>query len=100
MRILALEKRILTRSTIGRLEDLRASHSYAHANEIENALEYLQMLRVHQHLALLEAGKEPNDLLDPATLANSERKSLKEAFQLIASLHDSLSRRYRALDES
>ena len=36
----------------------------------------------------------PDALLDPETLTSGERKSLKEAFQLIASLHDTLSRRY------
>ncbi len=100
VRVLALEKGILARSTLGRLRELRSRHDYAHADEIENALEYLQTLRIHQQLAHLATAEEPDDLLDPQTLANSERKSLKEAFQLIAALHDSLSRRYGVRAES
>jgi CBS domain-containing protein len=83
---------------LGRLRDLRAHHDYARADEIENAFEYLQTLRIHQQLAQLEAGKEPDNFLDPETLVSSERKSLKEAFQLIVSLYDSLSRRYGVQD--
>mgnify|MGYP000526600801 CR=1 FL=1 len=45
-------------------------------------------------LADLEAGEPPDDFLDPESLSDSERKRLKEAFQLIASLHDALARRY------
>jgi CBS domain-containing protein len=98
VRVLALEKGITLRSTTGRLHELRSRHDYARADEIENALEYLQTLRIHQQLAHVESGEEANDLLDPETLVNSERKSLKEAFQLVSSLHDSLSRRYRVED--
>jgi CBS domain-containing protein len=99
VRILALERRILARSTLGRLRDLRSRHDYARADEIENAFEYLQTLRIHQQLAHLEAEEEPDDFLDPETLVNSERKSLKEAFQLIVSLYDSLSRHYGVQNE-
>ena len=94
VRVLALEKGIVPRSTRGRLHELRSAHDYAHSDEIENALEYLHTLRIHQQLARLEAGEPPDDFLDPETLSNGERKSLKEAFQLIAVLHDSLARRY------
>ena len=100
VRVLALEKGIVTRSTRGRLHELRSVHAYAHAEEIENAFDYLHTLRIHQQLASLEAGAAPDDFLDPETLTNGERKSLKEAFQLIAVLHDSLARRYGVQDPS
>ena len=94
VRVLALEKGILARSTLGRLRELRSRHGYARADEIENALEFLHTLRIHQQLAHIEAAEAPDDLVDPESLGNGERKSLKEAFQLIASLHDQLARRY------
>ena len=94
VRILALEKGIPARSTVGRLRDLRALHDNAHAAEIDHAFEYLQTLRLHQQLAHIEAGEPPDDYLDPETLSNGERKGLKEVFQLIATLHDALARRY------
>jgi CBS domain-containing protein len=99
VRILALERGVAARSTVGRLRDLRSLHDYARADEIENALEYLQTLRIHQQLARLGDGEEPDDFLDPETLSNGERKSLKEAFQLIAALHDGLSRSYGLPDQ-
>jgi CBS domain-containing protein len=94
VRVLALEKGLVARSTLGRLAELRARYGYAHADEIENAFEYLQTLRLHQQLADLEANEAPGDFLDPATLASGEKRSLKEAFQLIVSLYDGLSRKY------
>ena len=94
VRILALEKGITVRSTLGRLRELRARNGYARADEIENALEHLHTLRIHQQLADIEAGKPPDEFVNPASLSNGERKTLKEAFQLIASLHDTLARRY------
>ena len=94
VRILALEQGITVRSTLGRLRELRSRHAHPRADEIENALEFLHTLRIHQQLADIEAGGQPDDFLDPKTLSDSERKSLKEAFLLIASLHDSLARRY------
>jgi CBS domain-containing protein len=98
VRILALERGIAARSTVSRLRDLRTLHDYARAAEVENAFEYLLMLRIHQQLARLEAGQVPDDFVDPQTLGNGERKSLKEAFQLISTLHDSLARRYGVED--
>ncbi len=94
VRILALEKGIHARSTVGRLRELRSAHDFARAEEIDNAFEYLQTLRLHQQLASIEAGQQPDDFLDPETLSNGERKSLKEVFQLVATLHDALSRSY------
>lgn len=94
VRIVALEHRIATRSTFGRLRELRTQHDWVHADEVENALEYLLTLLLHQQLARLEAGEAPDDFIDPEGLSNGERKSLKEAFQLVATLHDALARRY------
>jgi len=98
VRILALEKAMPERSTLARLRDLASRHGYVHSSEVENALEYLQALRINQQLAQLQAGEEPDGLVDPETLANAERKGLKEVFQLTASLYDSLARRYGVLD--
>ncbi len=98
VRILALERGIAARSTVGRLRELRSLHDYAHAEEVENAFEYLLTLRIHQQLARIEAGETPDDFVDPRTLGNGERKSLKEAFQLISTLYDSLARRYGVED--
>ena len=98
VRVLALERGIVAPSTVARLRDLRVQHDYPHADEIENALEYLHTLRIHRQLARLEAGEAPDDFVDPQTLSNGEKKSLKEAFQLITGLHDALARRYGVED--
>ena len=92
VRVLAIDKKLLARPTRVRLDELRSLHGYDRTDEVANALEYVQSLRIHQQLAHLEAGEEPDDLLDPRTLANSERKTLKKVFQLIAELQESLSR--------
>ena len=43
-------------------------------------------LRVRHHVEQIEAGCEPDDHIDPATLSPLTRSYLKEAFRAVASV--------------
>lgn len=95
IRILALEKGIAESSTIRRLQELRSRHSYELAEDVEHAFSYLLSLLIHSQLEQIEAALEPDNFLNPETLGAMEKRTLKETFQLIATLYESLEKRYR-----
>ncbi|MDH3744982.1 MAG: DUF294 nucleotidyltransferase-like domain-containing protein, partial [Acidobacteriota bacterium] len=94
IRVFACENGIQARQSRDRLVALRKHHSFGHAEEVENALEYLQTLRIDRQLACLAEQREVDGFLNPEELTRNERKTLKEAFQLATSLHEQLVRRY------
>jgi CBS domain-containing protein len=48
-------------------------------------------LRVQHHVEQIEAGSEPDDHIDPATLTPLTRSYLKEAFRAVASVQKGIS---------
>ena len=53
-------------------------------------------LRVQHHVEQIEAGAEPDDHIDPATLSPLTRSYLKEAFRAVASVQKGISLRAQA----
>jgi len=94
VRIRALEKGIASSSTKKCLRELRDGPSFPQGEEVEQACEYLATLLLHHQLAEIEAGKEADSFLNLEELAPRERKTLKEAFQLISQLYERLDGAY------
>jgi CBS domain-containing protein len=90
IRVFALQRRVENYSTWRRVVELRSRYSFAHTEDIEHALEYLLTLLIHHQLKQLEQGRVPDNFINPEHLANIEKKTLKETFQLIATLYDLL----------
>ena len=99
VRIFALERGIRETSTIERIEALRVQHPIVqgYADEIENAFEFLMLLRIHHRYAHVSEGVPPDNFIDPNRLSHLEKRSLKDAFQLIAKLQDLIVERYQSV---
>ncbi len=90
VRAFAIQRGVENYSTWRRVLELKEHSNFAHAEDIEHALEYLLTLLIHHQLEQLEAGEEPDNFINPENLANIEKKTLKETFHLIATLYDLL----------
>ena len=65
--------------------------SAADAATLADAFELVMGLRVQHHVEQIEAGAEPDDHIDPATLSPLTRRYLKEAFRAVASVQKGIS---------
>ncbi len=99
VRLFALELGVKETSTLQRLEALRDKHAILkeYADEIGHAFEFLTLLRVHHQADLLQEGRAIDNFINPNKLSNLEKKTVKDAFHLIARLQDLTIDRYRPL---
>jgi CBS domain-containing protein len=88
VRVFALQRGVENFSTWRRVLELKSRYGFTHADDIEHALEYLLTLLIHHQLEQIEGGEDPDNFINPESLANIEKKTLKEVFQLIATLYD------------
>jgi len=93
-RIFGLEKGILRRSTIGRLHELNARHDFKISEDMTQAFGYLNALLIHNQLRQAEEGFVPDNFINPDSLTNFDRKTLKESFQLTARLYEEIEGKY------
>ncbi|MBF0559880.1 MAG: cyclic nucleotide-binding/CBS domain-containing protein [Nitrospirae bacterium] len=98
VRLFALERDVRDSSTLGRIAELRNKHTIIreHADEIEHSFEFITLLTAHHQAKLLEEGKAIDNFINPNNLSNLEKKTIKDAFQLIAGLQDSIVELYKA----
>jgi len=98
MRFFALEKGIRATSTLERIDALRETHSVVRefADELKQALDFLLLLRVHSQFRQMTDGAEINNFITPSRLTNLEKRTIKEAFQLISRVQDQVLERYKA----
>jgi len=99
VRLFALEKGIRETSTLERIETLRRQHTIVeeYADDLEQAFEFIALLRIHHQYAQISSGQEPDNFINPNKLSNLERRSIKEAFQLISKIQDMIIERYKSL---
>jgi len=97
LRFFSLEKGVRETGTLERLHALRGSHTIVaeHADELEQAFEFIMLLRIHHQYGQISRNGEPDNFIDPKSLSNLERKTLREAFQLISHIQDLVIERYR-----
>jgi CBS domain-containing protein len=88
VRLLAVKKGIRELSTVRRLEELRGQFEITNINEMIHAFEYLMAVLIHNQIARVDSGRQPDSFINPEDLSNLERKSLKESFMLIAELYE------------
>ncbi len=65
--------------------------SAADAATLADAFELIMGLRVAHHVEQIEAGAEPDDHIDPASLSPLTRRYVKEAFRAVASVQKGIS---------
>ncbi|MEF2146321.1 MAG: putative nucleotidyltransferase substrate binding domain-containing protein [Desulfovibrionaceae bacterium] len=96
-RVLALKHGVKETNTLTRLRALReAGHipDDLH-NDAAEAFEFLLQLRLVHQLVLVENGETPNNHIDPASLSELERQTLKESFAIIGRLQSFLRDMFR-----
>ncbi len=64
------------------------------AEDLSQAYEFINTLRLRHQSECIQAGEEPDNHLDPATLSALDRDHLKECFALIAEFQKTLQMRY------
>lgn len=96
VRLFALENGIRETGTINRLRALARTESPAaqYAEDLEHAFEFVMLLRIHQQFEQMDAGREPDNFINPGDLTTLEKKTLKEACKLISAIEDSINRQY------
>jgi CBS domain-containing protein len=95
VRIFAIEKGHKDVQTMMRLSSLRDINAFELAGDAAQAFEYLITLLIHNQLEQIENGDEPDAFLNPEELANLEKQTLRECFQLIANLFEIIEKSYR-----
>lgn len=98
-RLFSLEKGIRETSTIDRLSALREKHTIVreYAEELEHAFEFIMLLRIQNQFEQIEAGREPDNFINPKKMSNLERRTIKESFNLITRMQDIIIERYKPL---
>ena len=84
---------VTSASTPERLRAAAAAGALSEADSrtLADAFELVMGLRVAHHVDQIEAGEEPTDHIDPATLSPLTRSYLKEAFRAVASVQKGIS---------
>jgi len=97
-RLFALEHGVRASSTWERLEALRGGATVIadQIDELEYALEFISLLRIHHQCRQLESGKAIDNFIHLETLSHLERKSLKDIFRLILRIQDLLMERFKS----
>ncbi len=95
-RIQSLAAGITEVGTIARLHACVARKvlSAESASELEEAFEFLGLLRIRHQVEQLRDGGEPDNLVDPERLTSLERRHLKDVFSVIGGMQRTLSLRY------
>ncbi len=99
VRLFALEKRIRETSTLDRLDALRDKHQIIkeHGDELEHAFELIMLLRIQNQFEQIKERMQPNNFINPDRLSNLERRTVKEAFQVVSNVQDMIIERYKAM---
>ncbi|MDZ7840725.1 MAG: putative nucleotidyltransferase substrate binding domain-containing protein [Gammaproteobacteria bacterium] len=85
-------------NTFDRLKDVAQSSllTEGKANDLIDALELIGMVRIRHQAAQIEAGKPPDNYVQPDMLSTFERRHLKDAFQIASRMQEFLKYRYTA----
>jgi CBS domain-containing protein len=98
-RLFSLEKGVKETATLERISVLKERHTIVreYADELEHAFEFMMLLRMQHHFELTEAGRRPDNFIKPNMLSNLEKKTIKEAFNLVSRMQDIIIERYKPL---
>jgi CBS domain-containing protein len=96
VRLQALETGVRETSTVERIEALKTVHSVVRelGDEMAQIFDFLMLLRIHHQYEQLKGGKEPDNFINPDSLTNLEKRTLKEACRIISRAQDSLAKQY------
>ena len=90
VRLFSLAHGLGETSTLGRIKALKARDKELEKmeGELTHAFEYMMLMLVHHQYQQIRIGLRPDTFLEPNQLTNLDKKTLREAFQLIARLQN------------
>ncbi|MEZ0328885.1 MAG: DUF294 nucleotidyltransferase-like domain-containing protein [Dissulfuribacterales bacterium] len=96
-RLLSLKNGIKETNTLARMQLLYEGGHLSRElyTEMRDAYDFLMQLRLVHQLQLLEQGMTPDNYIDPASLSELEKQTLKEAFGVIGRMHGVLKNLFR-----
>jgi CBS domain-containing protein len=96
VRLLALEVGVQETSTLERIEALKGKHPAIDevGDELAQAFEFIMLLRIHNQVEQIEAGKKPDNFINPSRLSNLEKRTLRESFRVISMLQENIADLY------
>lgn len=99
IRLFALEQGVDGASTIERIRDLRDRHEVVrdYGDGLEQAFEFLMLLRLNHQFDLVHNNRIPDNFINPDVLSSLERNTLKESFKLLSRIHSSIIEKYKPL---
>jgi len=97
MRVCALSLGVRETNTVDRLLAVGGRGLLAHGQveELRDAYEVISRLRLSQQLACLDAGRAPDNFIDPRALRKGDRVLLKQAFKTVAWLQREIEDRFK-----
>ncbi len=95
-RLFALDNGVESTNTLDRLIALRALEYLDPAllNDLEQAFEFLSLLRLEQQIELMKQGLQPSSYIRPEKLTHLQRSLLKETFQAIGRAQNFIDHRF------
>ncbi|UJS25400.1 putative nucleotidyltransferase substrate binding domain-containing protein [Thiothrix winogradskyi] len=64
--------------------------------DVRDAFEFISMVRLQHQAKQIENGQKPNNHMPPEELSALERRHLKDAFEVISTMQESMATRYQA----
>jgi CBS domain-containing protein len=95
-RLYSLEKGISEVSTLDRLYLIRGRHTAIDelCDDLGNAFEFLNLLRIHHQFDRIAAGLEPDNFINPDKLSILQKRTFKEVCRIISRAQDSIVKQY------
>lgn len=95
-RLLALKYGIKESNTLGRLQLLQEQNRISRElyTETVEAYEFLMHLRLIHQMEELEDGRPPHNYINPGDLSDLEKKTLKEAFEVVRKIQGSVAQQF------
>jgi CBS domain-containing protein len=99
IRLFSMEKGVKEYTTMDRIQALKNKHSVVqeYAEELEHAFEFVLLLRIHHQYEQIKEGRSPDNFINPDQLSNLEKKTIKEAFNLMSKIQNKITERYKSL---
>src|SRR6056297_1548454 len=98
IRVHALASGSQAQNSFRRLDDIVAAGflTSGMAADLRDAMEFISIIRIRHQAAAIEAGRSPDNNIDPENLPSLERRSLKDAFTVLSNAQKFIKFRYRA----
>lgn len=95
-RLYALEAAIPETATVDRIERLKEINPVMKdmGDELLEAFEFVMTLRLHHQYEQILKGQQPDNYINPDSLTNLEKKTLKDACQVIGRFQDIIEQHY------